>query len=115
MDVIVFYGIGFVNVLGVDIVYLEGSGEMSVCVDSFNVVNELWMIEGSFGYVSYFNNVDDFDVMVSFISFFVYDQICGEIVNVQDIVLVLEVVQVFLNLIIDCIQVKNLEGLLLSF
>ncbi len=114
MDVTVPYGTGFANVLGVDIVYLEGSGEMRARADSLNVVNELWTIEGSFGHVSYFNNADDFNATVSFTSSFVHDQICGEIVNVQDIAPALEAVQVFPNPTIDRIQVKNPEGLSLS-
>lgn len=114
MDITVPYSDGFAQVLGVSIVYLEGSRSMQLRADSVNVTNELMTIDNSFGHVSYLGTPEDFTTTMTFTASFVHDQICGEIVNVQDVSPELQAVQVFPNPTVDRIQVKNPEGLVLG-
>ena len=111
MDITVPYGAGFAQVLGVNIVYLEGGREMQLRADSIGVTNELRTIENSFEHVGYFDTPEEFASTINFTTSFVHDQICGELTNVQDITPALQAVQVFPNPTTELIQMRNPEGL----
>lgn len=111
MDITVPYSTGFAQVLGVNIVYLEGGREMQLRADSVGVVNELRTIENSFEHVGYFDTPEEFTSTINFTTSFVHDQICGDIVNVQDISPELQAIRVFPNPTTEWIQLQNPEGL----
>ena len=110
-DLVVPYDAGFAQVLGFEIVYLEGSLQMQLRADSLGITNDLLTIENSPEHVSYFDPAESFISTLNFTTAFVHDQICGEIVNVQDVSPMLNAVSVFPNPTTDFVQVGNPEGL----
>lgn len=111
MDITVPYRSGFAQVLGVNIVYLEGGREMQLRADTVGVTNELRTIANSFEHVGYLDTPEEFSSSINFTTSFVHDQICGELVNVQDITPELQAVQVFPNPAVERIQIRNPESL----
>ncbi|MEL7248625.1 MAG: carboxylesterase family protein [Bacteroidota bacterium] len=110
-DTVVPYDAGFAQVLGFDIVYLEGSLQMQLRADSINVPNQLRTIENSPDHVSYFQPAESFTSTLNFTTAFVKAQICSDVVNVQGISPALEAITVFPNPTADYVQVRNPEGL----
>ena len=110
-DPTVPYGKGMANVLGFDIIYVEGSQAMHEIGDSVGVHNELNTIVGSRDHVGYFTGTDqEAQAVINASSTFLHDLFCDPI-STDVAVLVLEGVAVYPNPSDGKLFVSNKGGL----
>ncbi|MGH1432877.1 MAG: T9SS type A sorting domain-containing protein [Lewinella sp.] len=114
MDIVVPYNTGFASLLGVQIVYLEGSLQLQLKGDSLDIPNRLLTIENSFDHVSYFGTPEEYTATIDFTTEFLQDIMCEQLVGTNDQPEVLGGIRNFPNPATDRIQVTNPEGLLLN-
>lgn len=114
MDIVVPYDTGFASILGVNIIYLEGSRQLALKADSLGVPNELFTIENSFEHVGYLDTPEEYVATIDFTTEFLQDIICEQLVNTQEIPDVLGNIRNYPNPAHDRILVTNPEGLSLQ-
>ncbi|GJM32246.1 MAG: hypothetical protein DHS20C18_12470 [Saprospiraceae bacterium] len=83
-DDVVPYGGDFATIFGFPIIYIDGSQVLNHVGDSLGINNTLYTIENSNGHVSYFG--DSTEVVLQRSANFLYEIICGEVVNDIDVI-----------------------------
>ncbi len=112
MDIVVPYNTGFASLLGIDIVYLEGSRQLQLKADSLDIPNRLQIIPNSFGHVSYFDAPASYTAAIDFTTEFLQDLMCQQLVGTNNQQEALSGIRNFPNPATDRIQVTHPEGLI---
>lgn len=114
MDIVVPYNTGFASLLGVQIVYLEGSRQLHLKADSLEIPNRLLTIENSFEHVGYFGTAESYLATLDFTTEFLQDIMCEQLVGTTQQQADLNGIRSFPNPAQDRIQVTHPEGLSLD-
>jgi len=114
MDIVVPYNTGFASLLGVQIVYLEGSRQLHLKADSLDIPNRLRTIENSFEHVGYFGTPESYLATIDFTTEFLQDIMCEQLVGTNNQQAALNGIRSFPNPTSDRIQVTHPEGLSLD-
>lgn len=114
MDIVVPYNTGFASLLGVEIVYLEGSRQLHLKADSLDIPNRLMTIENSFQHVGYFGTAESYLATLDFTTEFLQDLMCEQLVGTNEQPKALSGIRNFPNPATDRIQVTHPEGLSLD-
>lgn len=112
MDIVVPYNTGFASLLGVQIVYLEGSRQLHLKADSLDIPNRLMTIENSFEHVGYFGTGQSYTATIDFTTEFLQDIMCEQLVGTNNQQQALSGIRNFPNPATDRIQVTHPEGLI---
>jgi hypothetical protein len=114
MDIVVPYNTGFASLLGVEIVYLEGSRQLHLKADSLDIPNRLLTIPNSFGHVSYLETPENYGATINFTTEFLQDLMCEQLVGTNNQQEALSGIRNFPNPATDRIQVTHPQGLILN-